>query len=121
MQARQDYQAARCRQPHIEQGERHRMVAGVRKKILGICEALGLQPIGIEQLLNGIPHRSIVIDNAYGLRLCGHGISTGIEIQLPVRTYDTYGPKPIAPWGSFPQKVIHNSAWIVPFFRVDLP
>src|SRR5215469_17480892 len=71
-QLRLHFQAARFRHPDIKYGQRYRMAARVREKVLRIFEALRLEPIRIKQLLNRVPDRRIVIDDAYRLGLCAH-------------------------------------------------
>jgi hypothetical protein len=61
---------------HVDQSQRDHVAASVGEENVFIFEALRLQPIGIEQLHNRIPHRGVVIENAYGIRLCWHRIST---------------------------------------------
>ena len=51
-----------------------RMAASVREKILRVREALRLQSVRIQQLLDRMSHRGIVIENAYGIQLCRHRI-----------------------------------------------
>jgi len=75
------------------------MAAGVRDKNIRVFEALRLQSFRIEQLLNRMPHRCVVIENAYEIRLWGHGISTGYQSKCLVQAYDTRGPTPMVPWG----------------------
>jgi hypothetical protein len=70
----------------VNQG--HRMAAGVREEILRVFEAQRLQPIRIKQLLNRMPHRGIVIENALDLGCWGIGSAPDTN-QVLVLTYDT--------------------------------
>jgi hypothetical protein len=74
------------------------MTAGVREKILSVLEAPRPQVIRIEQLLNRIAHRGILIEKAYQVTLWGHGTSTEYQSKCRSECKMIAGPTSIVPW-----------------------